>query len=100
MILLYRCSGKASKTFASRGQQKLSIFLLKIAQLHALQDHKGSTILLIDDFMTDFDQKTSLLVLTLLQDLATQLIFTSPAERDFFQDTIIERGGKHLSLTV
>ncbi len=73
--------GKACRTYASRGQQKLVVFLLKMAQLQVLKV-RGSTgtILLVDDFMTDFDEDRAAALLPLMTKLSTQVILTSPLE--------------------
>ena len=49
--------GKKARIFASRGQQKLIVFLIKLAQLYQLYHHHETSTLLLDDFLTDFDQK-------------------------------------------
>lgn len=66
---------RASKQYASRGQQKLVAMILKIAQLRLLQ---SPAIVLIDDFMTDFDHKRIELFLKLLTATGYQLVFTCP----------------------
>lgn len=73
--------GKACKTYSSRGQQKLVIILLKLAHLQVLS-LKGSTgtILLVDDFMTDFDEERAAALLPLMTKLSSQVILTSPLE--------------------
>lgn len=65
---------KSSRTYASRGQQKLIIFMLKLAQLI---DMPG-TALLVDDFLTDFDESRAEALLPLMTSLSSQLIITSP----------------------
>lgn len=90
---------KSSKVFASRGQQKLSIFLLKIAQLKYLQKTKGLSLILLDDFMSDFDKKTSILLFKILKSLSCQLIFTSPLANDFLQEEILSDGGEVLTIS-
>ena len=67
---------KSSRTYASRGQQKLIIFMLKLAQL---VDMPG-TALLVDDFLTDFDEARAEALLPLMTRLPSQLIITSPIE--------------------
>ncbi len=80
---------KASRTFASRGQQKLIIFLIKIAimnlitnksqlNLTASQPLPPSVIFLIDDFMTDFDEKKLESLFALIIKSASQVIVTTP----------------------
>lgn len=72
--------GHKSKNFASRGQQKLIIVLIKIAQIKQLVKHKGPTIFLLDDFIADFDKNRVQRLVSILNTLKTQLIFTSPTQ--------------------
>jgi DNA replication and repair protein RecF len=76
--------GHRSKTFASRGQQKLIIVLIKISQIKQLVKHKGPAIFLLDDFMSDFDKDRVERLVTILNTLKSQLFFTSPTEKDGF----------------
>jgi len=48
---------KRARIFASRGQQKLVVFLIKLAQVILLSDQGMSCCLLLDDFLTDFDER-------------------------------------------
>ena len=74
-----------SRAFASRGQQKLIILLLKIAQIQDLIAKSAVyPILLLDDFMTDFDQVRSDQLIDVLKMLNCQLIFTSPVNAGSF----------------
>ncbi len=70
--------GKKSRAFASRGQQKMILLLIKAAQVQRLITQKGSVIFLLDDFMTDFDPMKGAALLKVLFHLNCQLIFTSP----------------------
>ena len=88
-----------SKNFASRGQQKLIVLLLKIAQVRLLMQHKGPVILLLDDYMTDFDHAKAQTLLTVLAELAIQLIFTIPTPEGFLQKVLLEKGAIQLKLT-
>lgn len=72
--------GKASRAYASRGQQKLLVFLLKLASIKSLTAASPGVILLVDDFMTDFDDARAESLLPLLTSLPSQLIVTSPVE--------------------
>ena len=85
---------KRSKLYASRGQQKLIILLLKIAQKQILgskpisnikpenniASFSDNTILLLDDFMTDLDHSRLEILVNILMDLKSQLIFTCPTQ--------------------
>ncbi len=71
------CSKKL-KSFGSRGQQKLLVILIKVAQILNLQEMHNKPIFLLDDFVTDFDKHRLENILTLLLTLKCQLIITSP----------------------
>lgn len=88
-----------SRTFASRGQQKLIILLLKAAQVKSLQALKGSCVLLLDDFMTDFDHERARHLITLLTDLGIQLIFTVPAQQGVLHEELLTRGARLAKVT-
>lgn len=73
--------GRNSRAFASRGQQKLALMLLKIAQARFLAESATSSnpiIFLIDDFLTDFDEVRVQKLVNLLLKLQVQLIITTP----------------------
>jgi DNA replication and repair protein RecF len=76
--------GKKAKMYASRGQQKLIVFLMKVAQLDFMSEGGFPGILLLDDFLTDFDQKNIKLGLNLLKNRDFQVFLTSPIPIDFF----------------
>lgn len=71
-------NGKPARLFSSRGQQKLLTLFLKIAQVATLKSTHGSTIFLIDDFLSDFDNETLLRIIKICIFLEVQLIFTTP----------------------
>lgn len=74
--------GSGAKQFASRGQQKLIVVLLKIAHMRALVANLGSALFLLDDFLTDFDDQRAQQIVKLLTSLGQQCIFTSPLGGD------------------
>lgn len=78
VLISYNSIG--SRHFASRGQQKLILLLIKTAQVIALQrkGYQSAILFLLDDYMTDFDDSRSEALLKILQNLNVQLIFTSP----------------------
>jgi DNA replication and repair protein RecF len=85
--------GKYSRSFASRGQQKLIIFLLKVAQIKVLGgDAGGSCMFLIDDFLTDFDEKTIEKLVEVTLSLPGQKLFTLPAKNNFFESVLNKYG--------
>jgi len=71
-------SDKRARVFASRGQQKMVLFLLKIVQLQMLQQEGEPGVLLLDDFLTDFDQNRLTCFLNVLKDMNNQVFLTSP----------------------
>ncbi len=91
---------KMSRSFASRGQQKLILMLLKIAQMQTILQHNGSAIFLLDDFMTDFDPLKSKILLGILQSLKNQLFFTSPSAKGLFEDFLLTYDTQHIKLTM
>jgi len=91
---------KRSKLYASRGQQKLIILLVKIAQIRILSRTRGPIIFLLDDFMTDFDSDRATVLLEILTSLNSQLIFTSPLKTGFFEDKLVALGAHLLKLTI
>lgn len=90
---------KRSKTYASRGQQKLIVLLIKIAQIQELLSKKSDCIFLLDDFMTDFDEARAKKLLTILSDLSIQLIFTSPSKGGVLEDNLLQMGAQSIFLT-
>lgn len=85
---------KRSRAYASRGQQKLVMVLLKIAQMQELVANSGSAVFLLDDFMTDFDETTAFSLLDILVSLRGQLIFTCPVQGGAL-DARLEALGAH-----
>lgn len=91
---------KTSRSFASRGQQKLILMLLKIAQMQIMASNNELAIFLLDDFMTDFDALKSKILLDILQSLKTQLFFTSPLSKGIFEDLLLTYDTHHIKLTM
>jgi len=79
---------KKLKSFGSRGQQKLLVVLIKIAQILDLQDMENNPILLLDDFLTDFDKKRLENILRLLLTLKCQLVITSPIREKLLEELL------------
>lgn len=88
-----------SKSFASRGQQKLIVLLLKVAQIQLLEGLSRPAILLLDDFMTDFDLGRAQILISILCSLKIQLIFTVPTSDGFLQKELLAQGAGNLKLT-
>ncbi len=91
--------GTMSRMFASRGQQKLILLLIKIAQLRILAARRGAGAFLIDDFMTDFDQQRIEIALHALAGLSGQKIFTIPAAIPLLTQGFNNMGGQLVSLS-
>lgn len=85
-------AGKHTRFFASRGQQKLVVLLLKVALLNQLTQRRGKTLFVLDDFMTDFDEHRTATLISLLSGITTQLIMTSPANHGFLEDLLQKAG--------
>ncbi len=90
---------KKSKVYASRGQQKLIMVLLKIAQMKELLALNGAAVFLLDDFMTDFDEPTVEILLKLLISLESQLIFTCPVKGGVLDEKLLGLGAQKVKLT-
>jgi DNA replication and repair protein RecF len=77
--ILILINNNNARIFASRGQQKFILFLLKLAQAqYILQNSNTKPIFLLDDLMTDFDQQSLNNILTLILKASRQIIATSP----------------------
>lgn len=90
--------GYQAKNFASRGQQKLILMLLKLAQLQELQVLKGDALLLLDDFMNDFDKPTAQKLIGLIKELCPQVIFTCPLEVGYSEQLLMDEGCQKIEL--
>ena len=90
---------KRSRAFASRGQQKLIVLLLKVAQLKLLAKQKGWATFLLDDFMADFDESKINILIALLRKLGVQLIFTSPSRSNSLTAALSQKPLLKLQLT-
>ena len=71
---------KRARLYASRGQQKLLVLLIKIAQLKALCAHGEGGVLLLDDFVTDFDSVKVGQALEVIKSLKFQIFVSSPID--------------------
>jgi DNA replication and repair protein RecF len=89
-----------TKAYASRGQQKLILLLMKIAQIQLLAKGGSAVVCLFDDFMTDFDPANALLLLKILADIPAQRIFTSPVNNTQLSTYLKEQGAQAIKLTL
>lgn len=88
-----------SRAYASRGQQKLIVILLKIALTRRIAQLRGPVVLFLDDFMTDLDINRAFILLEILNGLRIQLIFTSPVRSGAFFEHLLSLGAQKVSLT-
>ena len=90
---------KKLKSFGSRGQQKLLVLLIKVAQILDLQDMKNHPIFLLDDFVTDFDKHKLENILRLLLTLDCQLIITSPIREKLLEQILSNQNVSTIELS-
>lgn len=77
MDLNIRVGGYPAKEVLSRGQQKLMVYAMRLAQGMLLREQKGkSCIYLIDDFIAELDKQKRSLVSQSLQALQAQVFVT------------------------
>lgn len=81
-------NGKDSRTFISRGQQRLLALLLRISLITLLEQRYGPVILLLDDIMADFDTDHLDRLLQLIHRCQGQRIFTVPRPEGSFEHLI------------
>jgi recombinational DNA repair ATPase RecF len=75
---------KRARVYASRGQQKLLVFLIKLAELGQLSAQGGQGILLLDDFMTDFDHAKVEMCMQALKNSPSQVFVSCPVSPSAF----------------
>lgn len=76
--LAIQIRGKKAKIFASRGQQKLISLLCKLSLAVLTGDKADAPILLIDDFISDFDKIRLKQLVFFFQNCKNQIIITAP----------------------
>jgi len=91
--------GLNARKYASRGEQKLILFLMKIALLKITTNTYGSAILLIDDFMTDFDTHRLEWLVSLLVATNNQLVFTCPMSQSTLRNVLLPHNPLVVKLT-
>lgn len=88
--------GTLAKTYASRGQQKLLAVLLKVAHCFLLNQQ---VIVLLDDFMTDFDDTRVYALIDLFLQKQVHLICTVPSKKSALALYLETRGAELLELS-
>ncbi len=85
--------GKNARLYASRGQQKLILLLIKCAMVRLLQKSTGATqptlLFILDDFITDLDDGIAATVMRVIQGLRCNSMITCPLEN------VVHIEGKH-----
>ena len=83
----FKVYNKHANTVFSRGQIKLFVTMLSIAQANLLKKEKGvSPIILADDLAAELDKKTVTMVLRLLYDEKMQLFITTTEPDSIWND--------------
>ena len=77
-----------AQAYSSRGQQKILLFLVKMAQVSLLQSKGFVSLLLFDDFISDFDIDRLKSIISIISSLKNQLIFTSPYYNNFLKEVL------------
>ncbi len=90
---------KTSRAYASRGQQKLLIMIIKIAQMEAVALQSGPLLLLLDDFLTDFDEHRGRTLLSYITQLPHQIIITRPTRGGYLEELVQSGRAQHIELT-
>ena len=81
--IIFLFNAQPARVFASRGQQKLLVFLLKCAMVELLKNKGEKPVFLLDDIMADFDDQRLAFVVSTLQNLGCQLFITVAQESLF-----------------
>jgi len=78
--ILITFDGKNARLYASRGQQKLIVLLIKLAMMRIVKRLSGNQvlILLVDDFITDLDKRVAASFLRLFEQLNCMVVVTCP----------------------
>lgn len=101
--LLLSFNSKSARFYASRGQQKLMLMLIKMAQVTLLRklisEDEGITFL-IDDFMTDFDEQIMKKIISAGKSLKIQLIFTSPVKKGLDETLLVSYGARVIDISI
>jgi DNA replication and repair protein RecF len=83
-VVFYFQESKA-RSYSSRGQQKILLFLAKMSQVSLLQEKGFMSLLIFDDFISDFDVERIESIISIISSLDNQLIFTSPYYNSFLE---------------
>lgn len=76
---------KPARLFSSRGQQKLIVMLFKLGFAFYVKEKTDKIIMVIDDFLTEFDPLVADKLISICLSLKIQLIFTAPVVNPEYQ---------------
>ena len=80
--IIINWGGQNARLYASRGQQKLILLLIKCAMVRVLKASYSTVqptlLFILDDFITDLDQAVSAALLTVIQGLGCNVLITCP----------------------
>lgn len=75
--LLIEIDGRDARLFGSQGQQRTSVIALKLATLHCCKEELGNPpMLLLDDILSDLDERRRSLLVNLVVEEAGQTVLT------------------------
>lgn len=86
-VIFYFQESKA-RAYSSRGQQKILLFLAKMSQVSLLKEKGFTSLLIFDDFISDFDVDRIKSIVSIISSLDNQLIFTSPYYNEFLKELL------------
>lgn len=74
----FHIDGREMEAYGSRGQQRIAVVALKLAEIQAVQNTTGeSAVLLLDDVLSELDQTRRTRLLSRIADLGGQVIVTA-----------------------
>lgn len=89
--LLFLINGRNARQYASQGQQRSLVLTWKLVEVEVIQDIIGKTpILLLDDVMSELDEKRRNLFLEYIDKKNIQTFITS-ANEQYFNDSLLSK---------
>ena len=80
-----QCNGIQLKQFGSQGQQRTAVLSLKLAELEFFRGESGEyPVLLLDDVLSELDEKRKNQLLSFIHEKAIQCFITSTEPANFF----------------
>ncbi len=80
--IIINWGGQNARLYASRGQQKLILLLIKCAMVRVLKrSERGlqpTLMFILDDFITDLDQEVATAIIRVIQSLGCNVLITCP----------------------